>query len=412
LNVVYVGTLPPHPGGSAMVGGDLVRGLAAMGHAVRALAPFTAAANRGGDRFAEQNPAVEVRRFLMPYFESAPNVSPDDAYRRREGRLLRARLDDMIRADRPDVVVIGRETFAWHVPDLAARYGIRCALLAQGATTAGMIAGTIPSAAARRYIEQFHRVDLVVLVARHLLPLYRAWGLARLRIVQNGVDRRTFAPRPKSADLRSELGLRPSDVVLLHASNLKSIKRPLDLVESATFAVRRDPRLVYVIAGDGPMRAAIDTACRRRGIARSFRFAGWVDRERMPDLLNLADIVAMPSETEALALLYLETLACGRVLLASDIAGAREVVRDGRDGVLFARGDVGALTDKTLELAARPSLRAAIGRRGRERSRRFDLRRTLSSYEALLAEIAAPKAAARRVNTGNQPAIAERRARR
>ena len=412
MKVVYVGTLPPHPGGSAMVGGDLVRGLAAMGHEVRALAPFTAAARRSGDRFAEQNPAVEVRRFLMPYFESAPNDSPADGYRRREGRLLRARLDDMIRADRPDVVVIGRETFAWHVPDVTARYGLRCALLAQGATTAGMVAGTIPPADARRYIEQFRRVQLVVLVARHLLPLYRAWGLARVRIVQNGVDRRMFAPRPKSAGLRSELGLRPTDVVVLHASNLKNIKRPLDLVESAALALRKDPRLVYVIAGDGPMRAAVETACRRRGVARSCRFTGWVERERMPEVLNVADIVAMPSETEALALLYLETLACGRVLLASDIAAAREVVRGGRDGVLFARGDVGALAAKTIELAARPSLRAAIGRRARQRSRRFDVRRSLGSYEALLAEIAEPKTARRRGSARNQEGTGERRARR
>lgn len=226
-----------------------------------------------------------------------------------------------------------------------------------------------------------------MLVARHLLELYRGWGLGRLRVVQNPVDRRRFAPCPKDRGLLNELRIDPESVVVLHASNLKDIKRPLDIVESANQTLRENPRLVYVIVGDGPMRAAVVEECRRRRAANSFRLVDWVDHEAMPSLLNLADIVVMPSQTEAMALVYLETLACARVLLASDIPAAREVVRDGRDGVLFRCGDVQDLTAKTLRLAASGKLRAAIGARARERSRRFALGRFLDSYASLLTEV-------------------------
>jgi glycosyltransferase involved in cell wall biosynthesis len=153
----------------------------------------------------------------------------------------------------------------------------------------------------------------------------------------------------------------------MHVSNLKPQKRGLDIVESAAIAVREDPRLVYVVVGDGMDRAAMELACRRHGIADHFRFVGWVPYERVPAYLNLADIVVMPSEAEAQARVYLETQACGRLLAASDIAAARHVITDGHTGLLFRRGDIAHLTKTTLRAAADAGLRARLGDNGRER---------------------------------------------
>lgn len=384
LAVLYVGTLPPHPGGSAIVGAQLVSGWARLGHRVEAIAPITVAAARRGDGFARATRDVRVTRFPVPYFESSPNNPAGRDYRRREGKLVRAALAARIAAQRPDVLVIGRETFAWHVPDVAARHGLPSVLLAQGATTAGMRAGSIPPLMARLLLAQLRRPDVVVLVARHLRALYRSWGLHRLRVVRNGVDLRRFRPAARSSALRAELRIARGDVVVLHASNLKDIKRPLDLVESACLALRQQPRLVYVVVGEGPLRSDMVRLCRRRGIAGAFRFVPWVEHEAIPRFLNLADVVVMPSETEAMALVYLETLACGRVLLASDIPATREIVRDGRDAVLFPCGDVAALATQTVRLAAHPDLRRTIGARAREGAARFSIDRVVDAYAAIL----------------------------
>jgi phosphatidylinositol alpha-mannosyltransferase len=73
----------------------------------------------------------------------------------------------------------------------------------------------------------------------------------------------------------------------------------------------------------------------------------------------------MPSEDEAQARVYLETQSCGRVILASDIAAAREVITDGETGVLFRMGDAADLAASMLRLAHDAELRATIGRRAR-----------------------------------------------
>ncbi|MGH7358098.1 MAG: glycosyltransferase, partial [Candidatus Rokuibacteriota bacterium] len=92
----------------------------------------------------------------------------------------------------------------------------------------------------------------------------------------------------------------------------------------------------------------------------------------------------LTSETEGLARVYLETQACARVLVASDIPAVREVVTDGATGLLFGTGDVEALATKILLAAADPALRATIGRQARERVRAHSLDEAVLAYARLL----------------------------
>jgi glycosyltransferase involved in cell wall biosynthesis len=145
---------------------------------------------------------------------------------------------------------------------------------------------------------------------------------------------------------------------------------------------------VYVVVGDGPNGEAMVDACRRRGLAKHFRFVGWVDHERMPAFLSLADVVVMMSEQETQALLYLEAQASGRVLLSSDVPGAREVIADGEAGVLYRSGDVEELARRTVEIAGRPAWRAEMGRAARERVAAHALPVIAAQYERTLETLA------------------------
>ena len=67
LDILYVGTLPPHQGGSAISAAQLLGAFSRRGHTVRALAPATAAQLENGDPFAAQEPGIAVKRFPVPY---------------------------------------------------------------------------------------------------------------------------------------------------------------------------------------------------------------------------------------------------------------------------------------------------------------------------------------------------------
>jgi glycosyltransferase involved in cell wall biosynthesis len=123
-------------------------------------------------------------------------------------------------------------------------------------------------------------------------------------------------------------------------------------------------------------------------LADRFRFVGWIDHRDMPRYVNLADVVLMPSESETQALLYLETQACARLLVASDIPAAREVVTDGETGLFFRKGDIDDLAAKTLYALEDPLLRLRIGRAARTQVERHGLESMTTSYEDLLRRVA------------------------
>lgn len=383
LDIGFVGTLPPVPTGAAIMCAQLLNGLANRGHTVRVVAPITAETQDTGDAFARAYPHISVERFLVPYYAT---YSESEEYLRLEGEGIREGLTALLRERRPDIILIGRELYALFVPDLARLHSVPTLMIVHGGQTSAIINQTYLQAPADLFLTQCRKVDLIVTVASHWAESVRTLGLDRVVSIPNPVDLRRFSPRPKGAALLRALDIGEDDTIVLHASNLRPLKRTMDIVSSAQVALAQNPRLRYVIVGDGVTRAATEEACDRLKIASNFRFVGWVAHERMPGYINLADIVVMPSERETQALIYLEAQACARVMLASDIAAAREVIVDGETGLLFQMGDVNELAAKTLLAAGDSELRADIGQRARERALAHDLNTVAAEYEASLQE--------------------------
>jgi glycosyltransferase involved in cell wall biosynthesis len=386
LDILYVGTLPPHTGGSAIQSANVLAGLARRGHRVRALAQITSTALAGGDRFAARHPELGVVRMTLPFLDVSPDFAKEE-YTDYEGRQVERLAPALLAERRPDVIVLGRESFVWHLPRLGAAPGTPVVVLAQGGTTAGIAAGSYPRDRATTLLERIRRADRVIAVAAHLRETLRGLGVDRTVYVPNAVDLSLFAPAGRDPRLAGELGVADGDVVVLHASNLKRVKRPLDLVESARIALAAAPRLLYVVVGEGPLREKTEQAAAEAGVRDRFRFVPWVEHEQMPRYVNLAHLVAMPSETEAQALVYLETMACAGTLLTTDIPAAREIAADGESAVFFPTGDVAALAARTVELARDPGLRRAIGRRALERVQPHALDTVVTGYERVLCDV-------------------------
>jgi glycosyltransferase involved in cell wall biosynthesis len=366
--------LPPHQGGSALVAAQLLTGLADRGHRVEAIAPIS---GRGEDRFAAENPAVGVSRFELPYLDTSPDTPPSDDYLRRE----RESIERLVGGTRRhDAIVIGRESFVPHVMPLAG--DTPTVGLIQGATTMGILDGSYPPERAQALLARLRELDVAVTSAEHMRSTLAELGVAGVRVIPNPVDLERFAPAP--ADPLPDL---PGNAVLVvHLSNLKRLKRVEDLVAAAEIALGEEPRLVFIVVGDGPCREELEASCAERGIASSFRFTGWVPHDEVPRYLNAADLVVMPSAGEAQALVYLETMACARTLIASDIPAAREVVDHGETGLLFPVGDVAGLAAAILRAASDGELRTALGAAARRRAAGHSLDRVVAAYAELVAD--------------------------
>jgi L-malate glycosyltransferase len=191
-----------------------------------------------------------------------------------------------------------------------------------------------------------------------------------IAVIPNFVDGSVFRPLPR----KPGEGFR-----LVHASNFRSVKRPLDVIRIFA-AVQREVPCRLSLVGDGPERPAALELARELDIHNSVDFHGSV---QVPsEILAGADVFLLPSETESFGLSALEALACEVPVVATRVGGLGEVVDDGRSGHLLPVGDVSAMADATLALLRDPDRRRAFGAYGRARAlQRFSRERVVDLYE-------------------------------
>ncbi len=393
IDILYVGTLyPPHRGGSGVLGAQIVVGLTARGHRLRALAPRGAGAAVDAARFDARHPEVSTTWLPVPVGSGAlPGGSRDAAYREAEDAGIRAILPGLVAERRPDVILIGRESVVSEVPPIAQRHGIPTVALVQGGGTIRAILAGAGDRVARRQLAQLRQVDVVVAIAEHLRDAIGPLALRQVTAIPNPVNVERFTPGPKPLALLDSLGIGARDVVVSHVSNFKLAKRAIDVVASAARVLAARPDVVYMLVGDGPERVPAEARCRALGLAGRVRFTGWVDPDEVPGYLRATDVVVMASESEGLPLIYLEAQASRCVLIASDIPATRELVVDGRTGLIFRTGDVAGLAARTLRAAGDPALRAAIGRSARAAVHAYAEPVILDAYARLLEEVVAAR---------------------
>lgn len=376
MRVLFIGTLEPHPGGSGMVNAQIVRGLVARGHSVVAIAPIAREQAEDLDDMAGLA-GVTVQRYVTDHTEvdserSAP--AHIDSERDNLVRLLRR-----TELSGTDIVLVGREAFMRYLPDLLpADARLPLVLIAHSANASGAFADPLPPAG-RGVRRNMSRCTAIILVAENQREIFGGVGVP-LHVIPNGVDLDDFAPTAPVDRM---------EVVVMHASNLKRSKRVGDFMAAAQQALSVDARLRFRIVGDGAGRADAENAISGQVAATHFELSGWRPRPLMPDAYASADIVVLMSETEAMPLVALESMACARPLIATDIPALRELLVDGLTGFLYPVGDTRRLTELMLALAADPGLRERVGAAARRAVESRGVDAMVDAYERLLLDVVA-----------------------
>ena len=204
------------------------------------------------------------------------------------------------------------------------------------------------------------------------------WDIApheKIEVIPCGVDLAKFEARHVG---RSELNL-PEGFLVVTVSRLAVGKGHALLIDAAAEA--RVPALHLVFVGDGELLDDLRERAERRNVPLTV--TGMVPPERVPQFLAVADVVAHPSFREGMPLALLEGALAQRPLIALDIDGAREIVRDGENGILCAPD---RLAPALIEMHANYErfARAARGGVGDLRLR-FDKEKTLARVAHLYA---------------------------
>ena len=198
--------------------------------------------------------------------------------------------------------------------------------------------------------------------------------------VHNGILHRAG----NRAKTRDSLGLASNDVLALAVGNARPRKGQILLLQAMAALKEQGvgQSLHIAVAGDGPERERMHDFAEQHGLLNRVHLLGL--RRDIADLQSAADISAMPSYWEGLPLAVLEGMFGASAIVASDVGGIGEAVRDGVEGILVPPGDVNDLARAFRDLLENPEKRTAMGEAALKRAiDKFSVSAMADQYEAL-----------------------------
>lgn len=253
-----------------------------------------------------------------------------------------------------------------------------------------VLEGYFSKAVTRTFIETerrlAHRTDVLVAVSpevRDSLLSLRVGTPDQYRVIPLGFDlTRHLSVETPSGQLRERLKLDGSTPLIGVVGRLAPIKDVSTLLR----AVALLPDVHLAVLGDGELREELQRETASLGLVARVHFVGWwLD---IPAAISDMNCIALSSKNEGTPVALIESLACGRPVVATDVGGVRFVVDDGETGLLCPPGSPEALAEELRSVLADPKLARDLATEGRARVRsRFHKDRLVRDIAALYAEL-------------------------
>jgi len=216
-----------------------------------------------------------------------------------------------------------------------------------------------------------------------------------ITVIHNGIALDHFRRPADGAALRREMGLPQEAPLVVVASRLTTLKGIEYFLEAAARVASRRHGPIFLVVGDAVSsdpepslyRRALERQAQLLGLGTRLRFTGF--REDVPQLLQAATVSVLPSLSEGLSNVVLESMAAGVPVVATAVGGNPEMLEDGVNGFLVPARDPAALADAIDAVLADPARGVRLGEAGRRRvEEQFSLpvmvRRTEALYDELL----------------------------
>lgn len=203
----------------------------------------------------------------------------------------------------------------------------------------------------------------------------------KVKVNTHGVDVHLFSPVEvqRSAD----------KCIILSNRNFYPVYNLETLIESISIAVSKTNDLYFIIIGQGPEEKKIRALIKEKGVNNYVHIVGAVDSNKMPEMLNSADIYISTSISDGTPVSMLEAMSCALPCIMTDVGGIHEWIKHGETGILVPPKCPSNIAESILSLASDRKKREYIGRNARELVLKYGnkseiMRDVARDYEALI----------------------------
>lgn len=197
-----------------------------------------------------------------------------------------------------------------------------------------------------------------------------------IEVIPNFID---FSRFKKTNKEHFRKAIAPNDEkIVVHTSNFRKVKRIEDVI--TTFKLIQDKVAAKLLMiGDGPERQNMELLSKQTNISEHVRFLG--KQDAVEELLAVADLFLMPSESESFGLAALEAMACEVPVISSDAGGIPEVNIDGQTGFTLKVGDTEGMAEKSLQLLSNAEQLLMFRKNAYKQARKYAIEHIVPMYE-------------------------------
>lgn len=207
-----------------------------------------------------------------------------------------------------------------------------------------------------------------------------------IEVIHNFIDTDLYKP---SCNEQFKEHIAPEgEKILIHTSNFRAVKRVGDTIRILE-KVKKEIPAKLILIGDGPDRSECERLTRELKLEKDVVFLG--KQDGLENLLSVADIFLMPSQSESFGLSALEAMACGVPVISSSVGGLPELILHNKTGYIAEFSDVDRMAKYALELLSKKKKISNFSKKSRERAEKvFDKKlivpRYIEYYESILAK--------------------------
>lgn len=214
---------------------------------------------------------------------------------------------------------------------------------------------------------QHNRADFTLTTSPQLCEELVQNGFERVGLWRKGIDTAVFDPKYKSAEMRNRLSDgNPDDPLLIYVGRIGAEKN----LQFFKPLMERFPQCRLALVGDGPIREELEILL----AGTKTHFAGILHGQELSEAFASADIFVMPSESETLGFVVLESMASGVPVVGAKAGGIPDIINDNVNGYLFEPGSLDDCEKLVRNLLIDPTLRKQMGTEARNEANKWSWR--------------------------------------
>ena len=204
----------------------------------------------------------------------------------------------------------------------------------------------------------------------------------KVRLIRSGIDISRFMNKNHNRlGKRKELGIEVEIPVVAMIACFKPQKSPLDFVKVAKIISDEIPDACFLIVGDGVIRSKIENLIEKISMEDKIILLGW--RRDIPEILSCIDILVLTSLWEGLPRVFPQAMASGIPVVATEVDGAPEAIKNGVTGFLLQPRDIKGMAERIISLIRNPDRAREMGEEGRKSVGEFDIWKMVEQQEEL-----------------------------